>query len=71
MKGPGLVEMLLESDRVILVNQLLDGAFDCVFYGVGEHTRFDIQIDESMLYLKYEIKDVNKESTMLYLVKNN
>ncbi len=69
IKGPGIVEMLLESDRVILVNHILDGRFDCIFYGVGEHTRFDIKIDESKMHLKYEINDINKESTMLYLVK--
>ncbi len=45
-RGPGLVEMLLKSDKNDLVARVMSGQYQCIFLGVGENSSPNLELGE-------------------------
>lgn len=68
VRGPGLVELLLQSEQDAFVAKFLSGSLDCVFYGIGGFTDAGLKLPMSSVLDRYRVADRNKDDTMLYLV---
>ena len=69
IKGPGIVEILLRSDRDYFLNQMLEHPSPCLFYGVGIRTAaLPLGIHLSELLTRYQVKAENAQGSLLLLV---
>ena len=68
IRGPGLIENLLQSEQDTLVASFLSGHVECVFYGIGAETDAGLTIPMAAILEHYRVADRNADDTMLYLV---
>lgn len=66
IKGPGLIETILVEDRNNLMQTVLAGGVDCLFLGLGQHSRPELSLDDAQLKEKYVLIAGNALQTMQY-----
>jgi hypothetical protein len=66
VKGPGLIEMVLQSDQDNLMNAIATQHLDCIFFGIRESETY-ANIDLNQVLQTYVIADENSLGTLLFL----
>lgn len=69
LKGPGLAEIILESDRNNLISLVEEGKFDCIFLGIGFSSPMYIPFDIKKVDKLYDTVAENSWHTMRYLTR--
>jgi hypothetical protein len=67
LSGPGFVEMLLQSDRDNLLNQLKHQPMNCIFVGLGKDSALKLGIDVMTILPGYAVSARNTTGSMLLL----
>lgn len=67
LKGPGLIEMILQADFDQLMGKVLEGNIQCVFLSNSNVIQSGPKLDTAKILEKYSIIAINSLNTMLYL----
>jgi hypothetical protein len=70
LKSSGWIEIILQADVDNLRDNILSGKLQCIFLGIGKNTDPGniYGIKESDLINKYDIKAINSDNSMLFLM---
>lgn len=67
LKGPGIIETLLQADENRQTADLFAGKFDCVFLGIGQFSQPPAHIDLTAIHAVYSEIASNPERTIVLL----
>lgn len=66
IKGPGYIETFFKADQKKLEDQVLSGTIPCIFFGVGNDSSLELDIDKNKILKKYKLISTNSINSMLY-----